>query len=131
MFVGPFLERATGKAKPDAPPPLDPEKWEHVIVRGAGVRWLGILEALLSLIAFEFKAYIVIAGWLGFKVAAKWESWGNVVQVPTELEGVSQLDWLQARNGLGSWLLTRFLLGTLGNIFAGIAGYFVIQLFWL
>jgi hypothetical protein len=82
--------------------------------------WLGILERILSFIAFYIDAPIVIAGWLGFKVASKWQVWTNVVQLPKSLkaEEESNFSLLVARRNWGALLLMRFLIGTLSNVLA-------------
>ena len=139
LFVGPFLDAKTKEAKPSAPAPIKEEDWNKVIDRASAGMWLGIFERLISLAAFWMSAPVIIAGWLAFKVASKWEVWRNVVQVPFTLkvpdavknadssENVSQLAYLKARNRWGSWLLTRFLLGTLINILIGLVAYYVGQ----
>lgn len=63
--------------------------------------------------------YEIIGGWLAFKVAAKWEVWKNIVQVPDSL-GKSPIEYLKARSALGSYILTRFLVGTLANVLVGL-----------
>lgn len=119
FFVRPFLKAVI--AEPKAPEGLKEEDWEKIIERSPGGTWIGLFERIISLLAFwDVQHNIVILGaWLAFKVAAKWEVWKNVVQVPRTLEGVQDLKWYQARNAIGSWLLARFLVGTLINILIG------------
>lgn len=103
---------------------MDEDTWDRFVEHGQTGSTIGFLERFLFLGAFWVGAYPVIVAWLGFKVAAKWESWSHVVQVPTTLDPVRPIVWLQARMRFGSWLLSRFLVGTLMNILiAGIAGY--------
>ncbi len=119
FFVRPFLKAVI--AEPTAPEGLKEEDWKKIVERSPGGAWIGLFERIISLVAFwDVQHTIVIIGaWLAFKVAAKWEVWKNVVQVPNTLEGVQDLKWYQARNALGSWLLVRFLVGTLVNVLIG------------
>lgn len=58
---------------------------------------LGRLERLLFFIAFWNESYVIIAGWLTFKVGSKWQVWSNVIAVPKDIEGVDPLSYLRAR----------------------------------
>ena len=90
-----------------------------------GGKAIGWMERILTFVAVfwgEEKGYILIAGWLAFKVASKWEAWQHIVQVPGSLNNVPQLSYLKARWQWGSRLLTRFLVGTAANISLGIIG---------
>lgn len=69
--------------------------------------------------------YIMVGGWLAFKMAAKWESWKNIVQVPDNLDGVTPLNWFKAREALGSYMFARFLIGTLLNLLIGLVSAYV------
>ena len=92
--------------------------------------WLGILERVLSYGAILGGVPIAIAGWLAFKVASKWQVWANVVQVPKETSsnlGKTEVGALIARHRWGSYVLMRFLLGTLSNILVGAALAFVVK----
>lgn len=86
--------------------------------------WLGALERALSyvsVIAFRDDAPLIIGGWLAFKVASKWEVWGNVIQVPASLANKHvEFTYLIARRRWGSVILTRFLIGTLFNLLTGV-----------
>lgn len=92
--------------------------FEHYDAGGS----IGFLERFLSLVVFWLPEPNVLIAWLAFKVAAKWESWKNIVQVPKDIKGYSPLASFRVRKTLGSWLLTRFLVGTLANILIGAAG---------
>ena len=102
--------------RPAPPEGIDHDRWSSLIDAGQGGEWIGRLETLLALAAFWNDAYILVAGWLAFKVAAKWESWKNITQVPARLENVNELDWLVARHDWGTHSLKRFLIGTVTNI---------------
>jgi hypothetical protein len=86
--------------------------------------FLGFLETIVFFTAFYLKeSAIIAAGWLTFKVAAKWASWQHVVKIP-EKDFLSHdpLENIRVRNEWASWLLSRFLLGTLYNVICGLVG---------
>jgi hypothetical protein len=87
--------------------------------------WIGFLERMLAFVAFWQDELTIVAGWFAFKLAAKWETWKNIVQFPDTLPGTDVVDYLRARNALGSWLLGRFLLGTALNVLIGFVAAFV------
>jgi hypothetical protein len=87
LVVRPILEYTTG---------------QDIVGRGAGGKWLGLLERFFSFAIFWLEAYGSLAAWLTFKVASKWEAWSNVVRVPSDLPDVDKIDYFRARNQLGS-----------------------------
>jgi len=87
-----------------------------------GARWLGGLERALFFVGFFQGSPELVAGWLLFKVASKWESWQNIVRIPESLEGVDPIEFLRYRHTWGVKVMQSFLVGTLSNILAGIAG---------
>jgi hypothetical protein len=96
--------------------------WKQLTQRGDGGKWIGILERYFCLAVFWTGNGTLVAAWLAFKVASKWEVWKNINQVPSKLDGVADADWFGLRAVYGSWILTRFWIGTLGNILAGLIG---------
>lgn len=100
-------------------PNESPGKWLGVLERQSPGEWLGVLERLLSLGAFWINAPELVAGWLVLKLGSKWEIWHNIVRIPESLENTSALSYFRARRAWGSWLMMRFLIGTLGNLLAG------------
>ena len=80
-----------------------------------GGQFLGLLERLLFYISAWPNLAVLAAGWLAFKAAAKWASWQHVYKVPETLS-------LNKKNRLASWLLGRFLIGTLYNAMCGLVG---------
>ena len=88
-------------------------------------RWIGYLERFLALASFWIPEHTIIGAWVAFKLAAKWEGWRNIVQFPDKLEGTTQLDYLRARSELGSYLITRLLVGTFANILIGLVAWYV------
>jgi hypothetical protein len=122
-LVGMILRRVAPWSDVTPPEGVSQEKWQEILAGSpTAAKWLGGLESLLaygSLLAFDKNAALVVAGWLAFKVASKWESWQNISQVPQSLEGVSQLDFLRARRQWSTTLYLRFLIGTLLNLMFG------------
>ena len=80
--------------------------------KGGGGKCLGILERLLFFASLWLGRYEAAAGWLAFKVAAKWATWQHIVKLP---EVISD-DALKNRLQLASRLLGRFLNGTIYNV---------------
>ena len=120
--VNSLVERIRAAVPTDAPSGVAQDDWNQVTVTDPGPgQWLGSLERLLFFASIWFNAWEVVAGWLLFKVASKWEVWNNIVKVPESLgpdtDGLSQL---RARHGWGTRVLQSFLAGTLANILTGV-----------
>jgi len=114
-------------SEPVKPAFIEQKIWSRIADRGAinreGGKWIGRLEGQLFLAAFWSGTVEIVAGWLAFKLASKWESWKNIVQVPVTLPGTDakqEVEWFAARAQLGSWLLARFWIGTLANMLAAL-----------
>lgn len=110
-----------GKSEP--PEGIDKDDWLRTVSGpGPGATYIGRLEALFVYLAVLYardEAGLLVAGWLAFKVASKWEMWTNVVRMPDSFEGASALAGLGARRKLGYVMYDRFLIGTLGNVMSG------------
>jgi len=125
--VGWLVSTSTKSIELLPPAGINRQEWLAAIRMPSEIpgKWLGFLERALSFIAFATNGLEIIAGWLAFKVASKWEIWHNIVHVPKTLEDATPLSYLRARRAWGSWMMMRFLIGTIGNILAGFAGFFV------
>lgn len=125
LGVRPLLEYA--KKTMSLPPPSAAlaSEWKKVVSGNEGGRVLGHLERLLFFGAFYVNAEAVVAGWLAFKVASKWNAWTNVVTVPKEIAGIDPIEFLIARRSWASHVLMTFLVGTLANVIAGYLGVVV------
>jgi hypothetical protein len=128
--VRPLVAYATDFDRPNPPKGIEEHIWWDIVDRGSGGSVLGHLERLLFFAAFWNGEPILVAGWLAFKVASGWQNWKLIVQVPDKMDGVDDLDYLRARSQLGSWIFHRFLIGTLGNVLAGLAAVTVAKYFW-
>jgi hypothetical protein len=125
-----FLKYSTKSLEPPAPEGIGSEEWDVIYKIGksdywykaSASTWLGIFERLIFLAALDHPE--VIVGWLAFKVAAKWEVWRNVVQVPTSL-GMNDTSFLKTRMTWGSWILMRFLIGTSLNILVVLLAFYL------
>jgi hypothetical protein len=135
--VGPLVR--TVRDSMPLPPPSDElqKKWQELTTdpkcdkSGA---YLGHVERILFFAGIWSGFGMVVAGWLAFKVASKWEVWRNLIAVPSTLKDVDEFHYLVARRRWGSQRLMTFLIGTGANIliaFAGVAvgryGYSVIK----
>ncbi len=124
-IVPPILKLVDDPKKIPPPKGVDPNNWMEAMMvpnkRAGGM--LGFLERIIVFVAMVANAHIVIAGWLTFKVATKWEVWGNIIQVPDKLDGTDEISYLSARRKLGSSVFMRFLLGTLSNVLLGMIAF--------
>lgn len=129
---------------------LTRQQWRAMINRPGGGRWIGRAEVTFFYAALVAGAPQAIAVWLAFKVAAKWETWKNIVHWPERLPGEPEqpsgkngeddenlqpsaggdeydaalaASYVGARNLIGGWLHGRFVLGTILNIIWAFAVY--------
>lgn len=112
---------ATDKGRPRRPPDgLTARAWREIYDPGKekdkGGIWIGWLERYLFLGAFWLDQPVVIGIWLAFKLGTKWEVWKDVTRVPEKLPNVDEVSYLQRRSKWASWLLNRFLIGTVANL---------------
>ena len=126
-FIGPLISKLLDKATENIelinPEGISEEDWKSFVSPegrvGAG-KWLGVLERILAFFSFYIGAYVVIGGWLVFKVGSKWQVWANVIKMPDKLEkNENDFSYLRARQRWGSWLHMRFLIGTVCNVLVG------------
>jgi len=94
-------------------------KWEDLVTdpksdKSGAV--LGDLERILFFLAFWLASWEVVAAWLAFKVAAKWEAWSTTGALPDSLPNTDPLAYLVARRRWASQRLMSFLVGTLANV---------------
>lgn len=108
----------------EIPGGISEKQWKDLWEVPKGGDIVGHLERILYFIALLFDP-LYIGGLLTFKIAAKWEAWKNIVQVPQRKleEFPSELSYFIFRRKLGSKLLNRFLVGTFSNILFAVAGY--------
>ena len=102
-----------------------------------GGQAIGVLETILlytALCVFRGQAAgIVIAGYLAFKVACKWEVWSHVYRLSESSvkDSAEEQDWKIFRSKLGHSLFTRFVAGTIISlliaIFASVAFHWTTQ----
>ena len=125
-----FLERVTRDIELPPPKKVKPEDWKKVYKPGKdqlATKWMGVLERFVFLAGFWLETPAIIAGWLAFKVATKWEVWKNIVQVPATL-GEDEVSYLQSRSAWGSWVFIRVLIGTLANLLIALVATYLGQL---
>lgn len=101
---------------------------KKIIKMSEGGKYIGIFERILYYIAFVIlweNATTVIAAIVGFKVAAKWETWKNIVQVPRgKSEGFpDDISSFLFRRRWGESVLIRFVVGTFSNILYAVIGF--------
>ena len=132
-FVGWLIDKAAKLDNRSYPEIISKDEWDEIIKRPSGGVLVGIIERLIFLAAFWNEGYmLIIPAWLAFKVAAKWESWKNIIQVPHALntqeedkEPLKRLQYLKVRNDWGTYLLTRFMVGTGSNLLISLLATYV------
>jgi hypothetical protein len=131
-FSGWFLDEAVNIRQ--VPPwGITKEEWDSATIEmigKSGAQVIGFLERLLFFGLFWIAAHIAVAGWLAFKVAAKWSSWQHIIKIPKQLGRqtlIDQIQYLKSRNRLGTYLHSRFLIGALYNLLCALIGFGVGQ----
>jgi hypothetical protein len=122
LKVKPLVDQAKVIAPLIPPNDATKDKWASLTEGDEGGSVLGPLERILYFGALWIDAPELIATWLAFKVASKWNVWINVIAVPKTLPNVDDLDLLIARRRWGSNVLMTFLIGTASNLVVGFAG---------
>ena len=124
-LVGPLL----GKVEDDTKPPelvVAPKKvWDVILARGGSGPILGAIEQAIFFIAFWVEGWALLASWLAFKVASKWQSWTHVAQLPAppppdQIEALNEYVILRH-----NWVARRymtFVIGTGANILLAALG---------
>ena len=87
-----------------------------------GGSWIGHIERFLFFVSITAALPELAVGWLAFKVASKWEAWGNVYKIPPKLARSTEFEWFLARTRWGSRTFQRSLIGTGANLAAAIIG---------
>ena len=120
--VLPLLDYA--KKSMPLPPPNEAtaEQWSKLVSGNEGGAVLGHLERFLFFAVFLAGAPLAAGAWLAFKVASKWNAWENILAIPSKLDGIEDLDFLNARRHWGSHVLMTFLIGTAYNLICGLLG---------
>ena len=117
LGVGKLIDRVA--RKPGKPEQIPQRVWDEHTTKNNGGPWLGFLERSLFYGALWSGAGTLIAAWLAFKLASKWEVWKNVIRVPNDQEAPNE--WFAATHTFGSWILQRFWIGTLLNLVLAMA----------
>lgn len=121
-----IIEAATSKPLEADAPTEEAAKWVDIVTyRSNGGWYIGFFESVLFYSAFvlaDTSVQFIIAGYLAFKVACKWEVWSHVYRVPNAIRGVDPVKYLHFRVRWGAYLFDRFIVGTLLSLLtAGVA----------
>src|SRR5262249_26459559 len=92
---------------------------------GGGGKQLGVLERVLFFGSLWIGRYEVVAGWLAFKVAAKWASWQHITRMPETIFPSDVAKDMEIKRVVSARVLGRFLNGTLFNILCAAIGWVV------
>lgn len=93
--------------------------------------WVGHLERFVlfcSLVFIRHGGAGVIAAWLGFKVAAKWEAWNHMAYVPDQIKDVCPLVLARARRIWAAQGYGTFVVGTWANFLLAALGVAIARL---
>ena len=112
------LEEATKKLRPIKPVSMKDSDWK-LGEEPSGGDYIGFYERFVFLTSFVMGHPEFIGAWLVFKLGAKWETWSHIVNLSKE-----DID-LVIRRKFSSWILTRFLVGTLLNIIIAFIGAYI------
>src|SRR5450759_5009275 len=116
LLLGFGVKRAIGTVKVEVPSPngVDPKEWNSAMQPmgvETGMWLLGVLEQIIYFISLWVGAYLVIGGWLAFKLASKWQVWQHIVKFPIDkVPSIKPLEIFRVSNALGSRLLSKFLI---------------------
>ena len=66
---------------------------------------------------------------MGFKVATKWNAWSHIVRIKEQSQAPLDSAEFEIRYRFSSWIMSRFLIGTLANILTSVIG--VAAYIWL
>jgi len=130
LMVKRLLDCASKGMNESPPPGMSCALWDELKSIGDSGKYIGCLERILFFIVLFAQQPLLIGGILAFKVAAKWEAWKNIVQIPEQMPKgfCSEISYFSFKRQWGSKLLTRFLVGTFSNILIAFVGYGVYKL---
>jgi hypothetical protein len=121
--VGCIVERA-GKRLRAAPPSDEPEtvaQWEALLKHSTGGSWIGHVERPIFFAACWLQGWLLITGWLVFKLAFYWQG-ANFTAFPRTPPDEAQLRWLISKRQLGTHHVATALVGTGANIVVALVG---------
>jgi hypothetical protein len=124
-IVSYVLKYATQKIPLDPPQTANDtqkDQWKILVEGNEGGAVIGYIERTIFFAAILLNQPLIIGTWLAFKVASKWQVWGDIISVPNKIEGIDDLDLLKAKRQWGSHLFVTFLVGTGWNIIAAMLG---------
>jgi hypothetical protein len=93
--------------------------------------WVGHMERFVffcSLLLLRHGGAGVVAAWLAFKVAAKWEAWNHMAFVPDEIRRVPPLLLARARRIWAAQGYATFVIGTWTNFLLAALGVAIAKL---
>jgi hypothetical protein len=117
------LVRLVGNSLPLPSPSKDrAEQWKRLADQQTGGKWIGRFEVTMFFAACWFQAWLLITGWLVFKLGFYWQS-TNFAAFPAEPPDADQMDYMIAKRYLGTHHVATALIGTAANIVAALIGY--------
>ena len=123
FVVGPLV-KLVGDSIELPPPSKDAaivESWKQLVSQTTGGRWIGLLERPIFFAACWFQAWLLITGWLVFKLAFYWQG-ANFTAFPRTPPDAEQLRWVATKRQLGTHHVATALVGTAANIVVAMIG---------
>jgi hypothetical protein len=122
--VGSLVKRV-GDSIPLLPPAGDDprllEAWTQLVGQSTGGGWIGHVERPLFFAACWLQAWLLITGWLVFKLAFYWQG-ANFTAFPRTPPDAEHLRWVATKRQLGSHHVATALAGTGANIVLALVG---------
>jgi hypothetical protein len=119
------LVKEVGEAIPLPPPASSDPKilaaWERLVGQSTGGAWIGRLERLIFFAGCWFQGWLLITGWLVFKLAFYWQG-ANFTAFPRTPPNADQLDWMATKRQVGTHHVATALVGTGANIVIALIG---------
>lgn len=130
LLVGEYIKRVIRSQDLIPPKGIDEKTWRNAFnipeKSRRSLYVLGFFDSIFFYIAFGLDRPELIAGWLTFKLASKWQTWSTIIKLPEMIDGINTLDekieYVGAKNKMGTYTLHRWLIGTMGNILSGFIG---------
>jgi hypothetical protein len=97
------------------------DAWGTLMGQATGGALIGFLERLIFFAAAWVQGWLLITGWLVFKLAFYWQG-ANFTAFPEKLPDEFQMRWLVSKRTLGTHYVATALVGTAANIVVALIG---------
>jgi hypothetical protein len=112
---------------PDKPSRMSSVQYDRIRGTIPGGAAMGFFERFVFFVVLAAGEPGLVAIWLGFKVASKWDAWSNIYTVPDSISQANKLEWFQIRQAFGAKVYQRLVIGTAANLLAAAVGAGIIR----